>query len=187
MEAYIIEIWKDIIGHEGTYQVSNLGRVKSLNRIIIYSNGCVHNQHGKILSGFINTNGYKSIDLYKNKKSKKYYIHRLVAEAFIPNPNNLPEVNHKDENKLNNIVDNLEWCTSSENKLAGTVIYRANKTRREKHVGEKQIVQFDLQHNFIKEYININEAILETGISRKSIYNSCNKKVKPRKFIFEYK
>lgn len=187
MEVHKIEIWKDIIDYEGIYQISNIGRVKSLDRNILYSNGKTHFQKGKELNGFLNTSGYWSVDLYKRGKSKKFYIHRLVAIAFIPNPFNKTEINHIDEDKLNNCVENLEWCTSSENKLAGTVIKRANKTRKEKGVGEKPIIQFDLQHNLIKEYKNINEAIKETGINRKSIYNSCNNKVKPTRFIFEYK
>ena len=187
MEVHIIEIWKDVKGYEGSYQVSNLGRVKSLDRIIVYSNGRIHNQKGKNINGFINTSGYMSVDLYKNGKSKKHYIHRLVATMFIDNPRDKNEINHIDENKLNNCAKNLEWCTSSENKRSGTVVERANKTRKDKHVGEKSIVQFDLNHNFIKEYRCIEDAISETGINRKSIYNSCNKRVKPTRFIFEYK
>lgn len=96
------EIWKDIKGYEGLYQVSNLGRVKSL--------GNLQNKKEKLLKTNI-CNGYYAVYLYKNSKKKICLCHRLVAEAFIPNPKNLPFVNHKDDNKLNNRMDNLEWRT----------------------------------------------------------------------------
>lgn len=97
------EIWKDIEGYEGLYQVSNIGRVKSLN----YN----HTNQEKILKYGIDTSGYRVITLWKNRKGKTKTVHRLVANTFIPNPNNYPIINHKDENKQNNSVDNLEWCT----------------------------------------------------------------------------
>lgn len=95
-----IEIWKDIEGYEGLYQVSNLGRVKSLkfNKI-------------KILSQGISGSGYKIASLSKENQRKIFLVHRLVAMVFIKNPNNYPCINHKDENKLNNLANNLEWCT----------------------------------------------------------------------------
>ena len=94
------EIWKDIKGYEGLYQVSNFGRVKSST---------------KILANRLSKRGYYIVTLYKNAKGVTKTVHRLVAQAFIPNPDNLPQVNHKDENKLNNRVDNLEWCTAKYN------------------------------------------------------------------------
>lgn len=114
------EVWKDIKGYEGEYKVSNYGRVKSLK-----------NHKEKILKQWKNNKGYLNIALYKNKKSKMYRVHRLVALAFIPNPENLPEVNHKDEIKENNHVDNLEWCDRKYNMNYGTVRERLSKTRIE--------------------------------------------------------
>lgn len=107
-----MEIWKDIQGYEG-YQVSNEGNVKSL-------------KYGKekILTPTINGRGYYHTVLRKDCKSTTVYIHRLVAQAFIDNPNNYPQVNHKDENKTNNAVSNLEWCTRSYNMNYGTAIQR---------------------------------------------------------------
>ena len=103
------EIWKPIKGYEGLYEVSNLGRVKSLNRY--------HHRHENILKNKITKDGYYETTLVKNGKSKFIRSHRLVALTFIDNPLNKTEVNHKDGNKLNNFVGNLEWVTSSENQL----------------------------------------------------------------------
>ena len=100
------EIWKNIEGYEGLYMVSSLGRVKTL----------VGRYKGvTILKESQKKNGYHSVVLYKNKKPCTYLVHRLVAQAFIPNPNNLPQVNHKDENPSNNCVANLEWCSVNYN------------------------------------------------------------------------
>ena len=106
------EIWKDIQNYEGSYQVSNYGRIKSLN----YR----HTGKEQILKQSKNKGGYKYILLGSNKKRKYYLIHRLVAMTFISNPRNLPEINHKDENKTNNKVENLEWCTRKYNANYGT-------------------------------------------------------------------
>jgi len=110
------EIWKDIKNYEGLYQVSNLGNVKVLDRIV---NSAIKNNNkvkrlGKTLKQY-NKQGYMQVVLTYNKIRKYCNVHRLVAEAFIPNPNNLPQVNHIDENPLNNRVDNLEWCTAKYN------------------------------------------------------------------------
>lgn len=99
------EIWKDIAGLEGMYQVSNLGRARSLDRTIVYKNGRKSFYKGKLLNNHVNNGGYVYVSI---RHSKRKALHRLVAEAFLPNPDNLPEVNHKDENPANNCVDNLE-------------------------------------------------------------------------------
>ena len=105
------EGWRDIKGYEGLYQVSNYGRVKSLD----------YDGTGKarVLVSIYNGN-YNVVTLCKHKKHIQYLVHRLVAETFIPNPNNLPCVNHKDEDKTNNTVENLEWCDSQYNNSYGT-------------------------------------------------------------------
>lgn len=110
------EIWKDIEGYEGLYQVSNLGRVKSCQKVV-RSKGGFRRLQSKILSPQTNKkrNFYFFVRLQKNGKAKPFFVHRLVACAFIQNPKNLPQVNHKDGNKRNNLVENLEWCTASGN------------------------------------------------------------------------
>lgn len=103
--------WKQIEGYEGLYDVSDSGIIKSLGRITINGKHLIN----KTINGGCYPNGYKFVCLRKNENNKNHMIHRLVAKAFIPNPNNLPCVNHKDGNKQNNNVSNLEWCTCSEN------------------------------------------------------------------------
>lgn len=121
------EIWKDVNEYEGIYQVSNLGNVKSLPHIVSCGRGQTLTKE-KTLK-FRNSYGYNRVHLMKDKKEKNLYVHRLVAEAFIPNPYNLPVVNHIDENRSNNHVENLEWCTHKENVNHGTAIERMSKSR----------------------------------------------------------
>ena len=113
-----MEEWRDIEGYEGLYQISNLGRVKSFPR---------PTTPGGILKTIKRKDGYCSIKLSKNGKVKKVLVHRLVAKAFIPNTNNLPIINHKDENPLNNNVDNLEWCDYKYNNNYGTLSKRKSE------------------------------------------------------------
>lgn len=111
------EIWKDIPGYEGLYQVSNKGRIKSLDRIGSAGNGALRIYRGRLLKPWPAKKrcGYMYIDLSKDGISRQFRVHRLVAYAFIPNPLNLPEVNHIDHNVENNSVENLEWCTGEYN------------------------------------------------------------------------
>lgn len=111
------EIWKDIVGYEGFYQVSNLGRVKSLYRTFIRKNSSPFVVKSRILKAVLDTKGYPRVALCVCKSKKYCAVHRLVAEAFIPNPFNKPDVDHIDTNRANAIVSNLRWVTSSENHL----------------------------------------------------------------------
>ena len=133
------EIFKDIKDYEGLYQVSNLGRVYSI-------------RNNKILKPKLNKCGYLSVNLkYKGSHVTKS-IHRLVSQAFIENPYNFPQVNHKDEDKTNNCVDNLEWCTAKYNINYGTCRERTAQHFR------KPVLMFDLNNNFIKEFNSAAEA-----------------------------
>lgn len=113
-----MEQWRDIDGFEGMYQVSDQGRVRSVERTIkMKRNGKEYDMHlrGKILSLTHTRGGYMSVQIFKDSKYYTYKVHRLVAIAFLPNPDSLPEINHIDGNKTNNVSNNLEWCTKSHN------------------------------------------------------------------------
>lgn len=122
------EIWKAVRYYEDLYEVSNYGRVRSLERIIIDKNGKCKTVHEKFLTQHDNGRGYLFVNLWKNNKCKREYVHRLVALAFIENPNKLPQVNHKDEDKQNNYVENLEWCTSEYNNNYGNHVSKMIST-----------------------------------------------------------
>lgn len=136
------EIWKDVIGFEGFYQVSNLGRVKRLSREI-WKNGKVwYTCKEIILKTYINK-GYEYVWLGSGNSKTLCKMHRLVATHFIPNPDNLPLVNHKDENPSNNCVDNLEWCTHKYNMNYGTLI------ERKKHYNNKSVLCVETGETFV--------------------------------------
>ena len=166
------EVWKDIEGYEGLYQVSNTGQVRSLNYL--------HTGEVKPLKQGTDGNGYKRVSLYKDGKSKTCRVHRLVAMAFILNPNNYKEVNHKDENPSNNNVNNLEWCTNEYNVNYGTRTKRASESLKGKphseetkkkiseslkgkykgkdHPKSKSIFMYDKEGNFIRKFDCIADA-----------------------------
>ena len=122
------EVWKDVASYEGYYKVSDKGNVYSVERKNSLGNKC----GGIMLKMIYHKDGYNMVALYKNGVSKYRLVHRLVAEAFIPNPESLPQINHKDEVKDNNNVDNLEWCTSKHNANHGTRTERVVKTQSKK-------------------------------------------------------
>ena len=164
------EEWKPTPGYDGKYEISNYGRVKSNSQ----------KSNGRILAPGNNGSGYYYVILCKDNKKKKCTIHRLVAEAFIQNPSNLPQVNHKDEDKGNNYVMNLEWCTPGYNLTYGTRMERISK----------RVVQLDKGGNFIAEFESINEAARRTDIASTSICYCCQHKPSYKSakgYIFMYK
>ena len=152
------EIWRDIEGYEGLYQVSNMGRVKTIERIFTDSKGREYKIISQIKQIFKTKNGYIRVKLWKNGKSKNFLVHRLVAIAFIDNPNNFRCVNHKDENKENNYVENLEWCDHKYNVNFGNHKIKVSNTQKNRKDLSKPIIQIDLEGNIINQYPSIKEA-----------------------------
>lgn len=189
------EIWKDIPEYEGLYQVSNWGRVKSLN----YK----HSGKEGILKPDKKKNGYLYVNFLKNGEVKNFYIHKLVCLTFLENPLNLPQVNHKDENKENNFVDNLEWVSPKENINYGTANERRSKSHKGKKLleetkrklseankgkGVKPILQFTLEGIFIREWDSVTTASKELNISKGNITLCCQgKRNKCSGYIWRYK
>ena len=141
-----MEIWRDINGYEGLYQVSDKGNVKSLIS-------------GKFLKQFSNYKGYMRVGLYKNHKCSLKSVHRLVADAFIPNEEMLPFINHKDENPVNNSVENLEWCTVRYNNTYGNRIEKAKEKQINNPFKSKKVLQFYLNGVLKSEYPSMSEAV----------------------------
>ena len=156
------EIWKDIPKFEGLYQASNFGRIKSL------ANKSNHKEE-KILKQRVDHKGYLQLTLYKNNKKINKKVHRLIAQTFISNYNNLPQINHIDGNKTNNNIDNLEWCNNSYNQLhANRMGLNKNRIKRVKEVCNKPIIQL-LNGVEINRYKSLREASDKTGCSYKGI------------------
>lgn len=147
------EVWKDIPGYEGLYQASTFGRIKSLTK------------YKKVLTNYLQPNGYEAVQLYKNKTRRFCLVHRLVAKTFIPNPLKKPAVNHKDEIRNHNNVQNLEWVTNSENQNYGHCIERMAKSQG------KPVCQYDLKGNYINTFYSGGDAERQTGINRYHISN----------------
>ena len=182
------EIWKDIEGYEGLYQVSNWGNVKSLN----------YRKRGyaKNLTPKINNRGYEWVELRKNGKKKQVVIHRLVGETFLENPNGYPIINHKDENKTNNTVENLEWCTLSYNTKYSMErhperIIGLRKPRRKRNYYKTKtrysnihINQLTIDGRFIKQWFNMAEIKHTLNYHNTSIKECCEGK---RKTAYGYK
>ncbi|MEI3530091.1 MAG: NUMOD4 domain-containing protein [Bacilli bacterium] len=175
------EIWKDVVGYEGLYRVSNLGRVKSLDCIRRCGNGeCI--QKGIVLkNGFDRGNNYFRTRLSKNGKVSDFLVHRLVAQTFIPNPENKPQVNHKDGNKLNNCVDNLEWATGSENiqhaydtglaKVTIETKKKIAKTMEDRNCIE--IFQYNTDGKFLAKWKSAHEIQRMLGLNNANIIQVC--------------
>ena len=169
------EIWKDIKGFEGYYQVSNMGRVKSLERMKRSGRG-YYKAPEKIRKGRKDIDGYLFLTLHKDGKRKTCKIHRLVAQAFIENPQNLQEVNHKNEDKTDNRVENLEWCSRSYNINYGARNKKAGKKISEKN--SKPIFSVDKESGLFMWWKSAKEAERCIGIASSNICACCKGKVK---------
>lgn len=157
------EEWREVVGYEEEYQVSNLGRVRSLKRGKPY-----------LMKPYI-VRGYLQVHLKRNGDAKMFSIHRLVLTAFLPNKDNLPQINHKDENKQNNRLDNLEWCDASYNVSYGSRNRRMIETRRLTKSGNypKPVIQMDLSGNVIAQYESLMDAYRKTNIDYSNISKCC--------------
>ena len=159
------EIWKDVIGYEEQYQVSNLGNVRSKDRAIVDCLGRKRTLKSHKIRIQTSKIGYKQVILHKGGKMKTYLVHRLVAEAFIPKTETSKnEINHKDENKANNTVDNLEWCDHKYNINFGS---RTEKT-------SKKVYQYTKDKKKVNEYQSAWEAHRKLGYDQASICKVCN-------------
>lgn len=184
------EMWKDVKGFEGIYQISNLGRLKVLKRKIFnekyFGNVKWVEKKEKIMKPSNDTKGYLHTVLTDNNGNKKAVkIHRLVAQAFIPNPQNKPQINHIDGNKENNNVNNLEWCTNDYNiKHSWKIGLRSKKTYTNIM---KKINQYDLEGNFIKQWNCAKDIEQQLGISINMIRRCCKgERNKTHNYIWKY-
>lgn len=177
------ELWKSINGYDGLYEVSNLGNIRSIDRTIIQKNRWGNDnmrchKKGKLIKKQKHRCGYLSVGLAKQGKVKTFLVHRLVAEAFIPNPDNKETVNHINENKKDNRVENLEWATLPENIKYGTGIRRCHTNRdyswfhahsRELSPSAKPVLQLSQNGNLIKEWNCISNAAKALNTSIQNI------------------
>lgn len=173
------EIWKDIKDYEGLYQVSNLGNIKRVQRKRYDRNQLLEEKIIKVI--FPKNKWYPYFSLCKNGVAKNHYLHRVLAIAFIPNPNNYPCINHIDGNKQNNNLNNLEWCSFSHNNK------EAHKLKLNRGTA-KTTLQFDKQGNFIKEWFSTRQAEKQLNIANGNVSACCigNKK-SAGGYIWKYK
>lgn len=178
-----MEEWKIIDDFE-EYEISSYGRVRSIDRDYINSKGVLCHKQGQLLKlqlQITKGNYYQVVvGVWHNKKNYRLIVARLVAKAFIPNPDNLPQVNHIDENSLNNHVDNLEWCTAEYNTNYGTCRKRGSKNK------QRKINIYDINHNYIETLPSGVAVSQKYNISRGQVSICCHKKCKGKGFYFEF-
>lgn len=180
------EIWKNIKEYENMYQCSNLGNIRTLDRYVYSKDGSrKHFRKGTLLKTIKNKNGYLQVGLNKNGCRKMKYIHRIVAETFLNNPNYLKVVNHKDGNKTNNKIQNLEWCTLSENSIHACRYLQKNNNKKNQTKKKVKVCIVDTLLNIEKNYESIQKTSDEINLSCTQIqrYLDKNKKWKGR-FLF---
>jgi len=180
------EIWKPVVGYENLYEVSDKGRIRSVGRIVNACYGSKMSLKGKILKPIKCTGGYLCIDLCKEGTKKRYLIHRLVAQAFIPNQDNLPCINHKDENPYHNNVDNLEYCTQKYNINYGTRTQRAVEKQRNHPNKSKKVYQYTLDNQLVKVWDSTMEC-QRNGFNNSNVGKCCRGEYKQhRGFRWSY-
>ena len=171
------EIWKPVVGYEGLYEVSNLGRVKS-----------VKFGRERVLKPIKHPNGYLCVNLCKDGKRKNCLVHRLVAQAFIPNPLNLPEINHINEQKTENRASNLQWCDRQYNCNYGTRNTKVAKALLNHPSKSKPVLQYTLKGELIREWPSTMEAERQGGFDNRRISFCCNgKRKKHGGYVWKFK
>mgnify|MGYP004503631335 CR=1 FL=1 len=179
-----MEYWRPTVGFPG-YEVSSHGKVRSVARDYIDSIGRKQHVKGQVLTLQYqrNNKGYVQVmaSLYKNGKMHRLLVHRLVAKAFISNPYNFPQINHKDENSTNNNVENLEWCTAKYNNHYNNLVERRSKKKC------KLVDVFDINNNYIETMPSCKDASIKYNVSRGSISSCCNGVINSVKnYIFKF-
>lgn len=164
-----MEEWRDVVGYEGLYEVSNLGNVRSCEH---FTNG--HHLMPRVLRQNL-SNRYLYVKLYKNQTKRSLRVHRLVALAFVPNPDGKPQVNHIDGNRFNNSASNLEWCTSSENMVHAieTGLFKPSTERT-----KKKVLQLSMDGEVIKEWSSLTEAAKSLKLQVPNISHCCSGRIR---------
>lgn len=167
------EEWKPIVGYEGLYLVSSLGRIRSLDRRVRTKGGAMVVRKGRLLKQIVNIDGYLTVMLCKNGSQRIWRVHRIVAIAFLPNPCGYNIVNHKDRNPSNNAVSNLEWCDIAYNVTYDGARKRSSETRYKNKKSFKQVAQYDMSDNLVAIYDSTASAARLTGCHQGAISNNC--------------
>ena len=164
-----MEEWRDVIGYEGLYEVSNLGNVRSCEH---FTNG--HHLMSRVLRQNL-SNRYLHVKLYKSQAKRSLRVHRLVAMAFVPNPDDKPQVNHIDGNRFNNSASNLEWCTSSENMIHAikTGLFEPSTEST-----KKKVLQLDMNGNIVNEWDSMTDAAKALGLQVSNISHCCSGRIR---------
>lgn len=167
------EIWKPIPEYEALYEVSNFGSVRNIAYLNSRINCIITRSVPRLLRNETTHDGYKRVVLSLKGKHKHFSVHRLVAMAFIPNPGNLPQINHVDENPANSKADNLEWCSGKQNCNHGTHCQKIAIRQTNNPSRSKPVRQFDMEGNILKDYPSTREAERQTGIACEQISRCC--------------
>lgn len=168
--------WRPVVGYEGYYEVSDIGQVRGVARDVYHGNGTYRKQHSKVLRPHPDGGGYLQVGLHREGSAHMAKIHRLVAIAFLPNPGGLLEINHLDENKRNNALSNLEWCTRKENENYGTKRMRSVANTDYKAIGQKlskRVAQYTLDGELVNVWDSLRSVHKATGYSTGNISMCC--------------